>query len=216
DEQITELRKLEERYPIYGIKINPVAVQSKATALLDAGKPFLDFAVDRNIPFVFHSTTVPNDIYSQASDILRIAETRTDLRFCLAHALIFNKRALDIAHELENVWVDTAALKIQVDVVNQLVEEGVLSSNDLLDADFSDHRLVMKTLCEKYPDTILWGSDSPAYSFHCVRAQGDGNIQNFAFLGKYEDEIAAINALAPDAQERVSNINTLNFLFGRE
>lgn len=214
--QLEELEKLEERYPIYGIKINPVACQSKASALLDDGKVFLDFAASRDIPYIFHATTVANDIYSQASDILEIAERRPELRFCLAHAMLFNKECLDVARQMDNVWVDTAALKIQVDLVNQLLADGVLSHSSLIDADFSDHRRVMRTLCEMYPKTIVWGTDSPAYTFHCTRLQGDGNAQEFSLTGRYEDEVEALDSLNRELRGKVSNGNTLNFIFGKK
>jgi predicted TIM-barrel fold metal-dependent hydrolase len=214
--QIRELERLESRYPIYGIKINPVGCQSKALALLDEGSVFLDYAADRDIPFIFHSVTVPVDIYSQAADILRIAERRSALRFSLAHAMIFNKEMLERADAMENVWVDTAALKIQVDLVNRFVDDGLVERGSLISADFADHRLVMRALCEMCPETILWGSDSPAYAFHCVREQGGGNRQDFFLSGKYEDEVDALNSLDRDIRGRVSNTNTLDFLFGGE
>ena len=212
--QIEELERLEEEYPIYGIKINPVGCQSKASALLEEGEVFLDYAASRDIPFIFHAVTVPNDIYSQASDILKIARMRPDLRFCLAHAMIFNKVALDEADAMDNVWVDTAALKIQMDMTNILVEDGVIERSSLVDADFADHAKLAEFLCETYPNTIVWGTDSPAFTFHCERFQGDGNVQRFSLNGTYEDEVAALNFLNAESRMRVSNVNTLKWLFG--
>ena len=214
--QIEELERLECEYPIYGIKINPVGCQSKALALLNEGEVFLDYAASRDIPFIFHAVTVPTDIYSQASDILEIARLRPDLRFCLAHAMIFNKAALDEADAMDNVWVDTAALKIQMDLTNILVEDGVIERASLVDADFADHAKLAEFLCESYPETILWGTDSPAYTFHCERFQGEGNIQRFSLDGSYEDEVLALNSLSIGMREKVSNTNTLNFIFGVE
>ncbi|NOY74355.1 MAG: amidohydrolase family protein [Kiritimatiellaeota bacterium] len=213
--QLAELEKLEREYPIYGIKINPVACRTRSLELLDAGKDFLDFAAERDIPFLFHSMTIPNDIYSQASDIFKIVEERSDLRFCFAHAMLFNKHFLELAAKTPNAWVDTAALKIQVDLMNQLVAEGVVERSSLIDTDYTDHKEVMKTLCETCPDTLLWGTDSPAYSFHCRRAQGDGMVQDFSLTGAYEDEVAALKSVDREIRGRVSNANTLDFIFGK-
>jgi predicted TIM-barrel fold metal-dependent hydrolase len=214
--QIVELEALEREYPIYGIKINPVACQTKALELLYAGKDFLDFASERDIPFIFHSVTIPTDVYSQAADIFKIVEKRPDIRFCFAHAMLFNRHFLELAAKTSNVWVDTAALKIQVDLMTQLVAEGVVERSSLIDTDYTDHLKVMETLCDICPDTLLWGSDSPAYSFHCQRLQGDGMLQDFSLTGAYEDEVAALNSLDSDIRGRVSNANTLNFIFGKE
>jgi hypothetical protein len=42
------------------------------------------------------------------------------------------------------------------------------------DWDYSNHVSVMKSLVERFPDTILWGSDSPAYAYMVRRLQGEG------------------------------------------
>ena len=212
--QLTALERLEANYPIYGIKINPTICQSRVTELLGRGEAFLDFAQQRGLPLLFHSTTAPNDEFSQASDILRIAEKRPEVRFCLAHGLLFHKKMLERAASCSNVWVDTAAMKIQVDLASRLVNEGVFTRADLIDADFSDHTKVMATLCESFPKMILWGTDSPAYTYHCRRKQGENIYEEFSLEGTYEDEIAALNALPPGLRDSVCNQNTLEFLFG--
>jgi len=212
--QLEELKKLEEKYPIYGIKVNPVGCQSKASELLGKGKAFLDFAAQRDIPLVFHATTAPNDEYSQASDIFKIVEQRPDLRFCFAHCLLFNQEFLERAKQSPNVWVDTAAFKIQVDLVNQLIEDNVINRKALIDADFSDYRKVMTTLCQMYSDTIVWGTDSPAYTYNCRRLQGYDIYQDFSLKGRYEDEVMALRTLSSDIQKKISNQNTLDFIFG--
>ncbi|QEG33443.1 amidohydrolase family protein [Bythopirellula goksoeyrii] len=213
-EQLTSLNELEEQYPIYGIKIHPVGCLSHASELLKDGEPLLDFAQQRDIPILFHATTLPNDEYSQASDLLQIAASRPRIRFCLAHCLIFNREMLDAANEAANVWVDTAAIKIQVDLVVQCIADGMISRDSLVVSDYSNHCDVMRTLCEIYPDMILWGTDSPAYTYFCRRQQGDDVFQEFALKGRYEDEVAALSALPAELRQKVSNGNTLNFLFG--
>ena len=155
--QISELEKLEKDFPIYGIKVNPVGCQSHVSELGVKGRAFLEYAEERKIPFIFHATTVPNDEYSQASDIFKIIEQRPALRFCMAHSLLFNRDYLKMAEETPNVWVDTAAIKIQVDLIRNMLEENKISSSDLIDADFSDYRKVLLTLAEQYTDTIIWG-----------------------------------------------------------
>ncbi|QDS98204.1 amidohydrolase family protein [Adhaeretor mobilis] len=212
--QLRALKNLEHDYPIYGIKIHPVGCLSHAIGILSTGNKFLDFAEERNIPFLFHATTLPNDEYSQASDLLHIAAERPKLRFCLAHCLIFNRQMLDAASSAANVWVDTSAIKIQVDLALQCVAEGMISRDSLLKANYSDHLEVMVNICEEYPDLILWGSDAPAYTYHCRRQQGDGIFQEFGLKGRYEDEVGALNALSPTLRRKVSNSNTLDFLFG--
>ena len=214
-EQLVELEALAGEYPIYGIKVNPVGCQSRAIDLLGPGEELLDFAERHGLPLLFHAVTAPGDEYSQASDILKIVDRRPGLRFCLAHSLLFHRGYLDRARDADNVWVDTAAMKIQVDLVNDLVREGSLAASDLIDADFSDHRKVLAALCQQYPETIIWGTDTPAYSYICRRRQAEGATREFAYKSRYEWETDALHSLPAALRQKVANANTLDFLFGR-
>lgn len=214
-EQISLLCKLEHQYPIYGIKISPVECQSPVTALLSEGKPFLEFAAERNIPILLHTTVDPQEEYSRADLAFHVIDKNPHLRFCLAHCIGFNKHYLDIADKMPNVWVDTAALKIQT----QCVREGhsiVASGENLFEGDYSDHLKIMATLMSRYPTTILWGSDSPWYAFISRRMQGNDSFAEFRLSGTYEDEVSALNALPAAMRERACNTNTIEFLFGNK
>ena len=213
--QIRELKDLFRAYPAYGIKVNPVGCQSRASDLLGIGAPLLDFAEEHDLPLLFHVTTVPGEEYSQASDVFKIAECRPRLRFCMAHCLLFHRAWLDRAEAAPNVWVDTAALKIQVGSMGGEIGR-TLPPGDFLDVDYTDHRAVMRSLCARYPRKIIWGSDSPAYSWICRRKQGEGLYQVFRLKGLYSDEVAALKALSPDLQARVGGANALDFIYGSE
>jgi predicted TIM-barrel fold metal-dependent hydrolase len=213
-EQLSALEALEQEFPIYGIKVNATLCQSPVIGLLERGKAFLDFAEERNLPLLFHATTWPDDQYSQASDVFRIAEARPKLRICIAHCLLFHRKSLERARAMRNVWVDTAAMKIQVELVRS--DEGrSMPTSELLGGDYTDHTRMMVTLCSAFPETIIWGSDSPCYSYICDRKQGaGGEVKEFRLKGTYEDEIAALDSLPADLREKVSNRNTLDFIFG--
>ena len=211
--QLQALKELLKAYPAYGIKVNPVGCQSRAGALLDIGAPLLDFAEERDLPLLFHVTTLPGEEYSQTTDIFKIVERRPRLRFCMAHGLLFHRAWLDRAEAAPNVWVDTAALKIQVESMGHEIGR-TLSAGDFLDVDYTDHRAVMRSLCARYPRKIIWGTDSPAYSWICRRKQGEGIYYDFRLKGFYSDEIAALKALTPELQARVGGANALDFIFG--
>lgn len=212
-EQVKALRELAATYPIYGIKVHPVGCQSHATELLGRGAPLLDLAEEFNWPLLFHVTTIPGDEYSQADDVFKVVERRPRLRFCLAHCLLFRREQLERAHAAPNVWVDTAALKIQVDVMRPMIG-GEFPAAWFIDTDYSDHRQVIRSLCELYPDTIIWGSDSPAYSWICRRKQGADIYQEFRLKGQYADEVAALEALPAPLRQKAGNNNVLDFIWG--
>lgn len=212
--QVRVARTLLEQYPVYALKVIPITLQVGVKNLLTYGKAWLEFAAEHNLPFVVHSTVAKGDRWSQVSDALKVAERHPDVRFCLAHLAGADRVHLARAAELPNVWVDTSALKIQVQVVREnspLMARGARR----FPADYSDHRKVLRALMEAYPDRILWGSDSPAYSYMTDRRDSTGRFVRFRLRGTYEDEKAALDALPPQLRARAACSNTLDFLFGR-
>ncbi len=215
-EQLDALQELEEQFPIYGIKIVPVSCQTPVTALLRKGHVFLDFAHERNIPFLFHTTVDPQETYSHARLAFEVIDAAPELRFCLAHCIGFHRGYLDRAAEADNVWVDTSAMAIQVEAT--LKYPGFMATGgDRFAADFNDHLDVMRALVAAYPHTILWGTDSPCYSYFSHRKQGEAEdaFMDFNLKATYEDEKAALDTLSPERKKAVSNTNTIQFLFGK-
>jgi Amidohydrolase len=213
DEQIACLEELEREFPIYGVKIHPLMAQSKALALLDTGAPLLEFFAARDWPILFHASTDPTDPYSQASDILDVVERHPELRFCLAHCVSAHRASLERAAALQNAYVDTAALKIQVDLFRTEKAQGDRRSAEMLDVDYSDHIRFFQMLVELYPTTMIWASDSPYHSYITRRLQGEGVYREFRLKGTYEQEKAALDGLST-AQRAQVNENTVRFLFG--
>jgi predicted TIM-barrel fold metal-dependent hydrolase len=206
-EQIASLEELEQEFPIYGVKIHPLIAQSKALALLDVGAPLLKFFAARNWPVLFHASTDPTDPFSPAADILEVAERHPELRFCLAHCAGCHRESLERAAGLPNAYIDTAALKIQVDLFRADRSPG------MLDLDYSDYMRVFQELVERYPTTMLWATDSPYHSYITRRLQGGGVYREFRLKGTYEQEKAALDALSVAQRAQVSE-NTVRFLFG--
>jgi hypothetical protein len=84
DEQIASLEELEQEFPIYGVKIHPLMVQSKALALLDVGAPLLAFFAARNWPVLVIAhigrAYCPEDV-GDAFEVLKAAR-RMHFDFC--------------------------------------------------------------------------------------------------------------------------------------
>ena len=212
-EQLAALEELAAEHPVYGIKVSPVLCQSRLTGLLEEGEALLDFAGRHDLPMLIHVTVAPAEEFSQAADAFRVVERHPELRFCLAHCIGFNRDWLEKADALPNVWVDTSALKIQVQAAYE-GQEFMAKPGERFDWDYHDHLSVMKSLVERFPDTILWGSDSPCYSYISRRLQGTGSFHEFKLKGTYEQEKAALDALAPELRRKVASSNTAAFLFG--
>jgi hypothetical protein len=84
-EQLEALESLAGEYPVYGVKVAPVACQSKVTGLLGEGEALLRFARRHDLPMLFHVTVDPKEEFSQATDTFQVVERHPELRFCLAH-----------------------------------------------------------------------------------------------------------------------------------
>ncbi len=213
--QLEVINNLKKQYPIYGIKIVPVFCQSKVTELLSDGSVFLDLARKNNWPVLLHTTTHKQEQYSRADMAFEVIEQNPDIRFCLAHCIGFDKFFLDKADKTANVWVDTSALTIQCQLAYE-ESEIVASKQQRFELDYSDHTKVMAGLAELYPQTIIWGTDTPAYSFICKRKQAHGVHSEFKLKAGYEDEVNALKCLTRIIRQSVSNINPLSFLYGKD
>jgi hypothetical protein len=203
---------LEAEFPIYGVKIAPVSTQTSVMELLGPGEAFFDYFAGRNWPILFHVAVSQGEEYSQAADTLTVIERHPELRYCLAHCIGFHREFLERADALPNVWVDTSALKIQAELAYQDSPLMALPP-DRIDIDFSNHVEIMQALVERFPKTIIWGTDSPYHSYITRRLQGEGVYAEFRLKGTYEQEKAALDALTP-AQRAQNNANALAFLFG--
>lgn len=214
--QVRALKDLAQRFPIYGIKVNPVLCQSRITGLLEEGRAFVDLAREHHWPFLFHTTPDKNEGYSNADMSLQVAERYPDVRFCLAHCICFHEGYLRRANALPNVWIDTAALKIQVQMVHDRYPLVQPFLTEVVKANYANHGEVLRTLVEMFPNRIVWGSDSPAYAYICRRKQAEGVFAEFRLKGCYEDEVVALRSLPRPLQMEIAGRNSLAFLFGPE
>jgi len=210
-EQVKAIAALIEKYPIYGLKASGVSVQSSHRHLTGKASAFMHLARKHNLPLLLHSTAYEGDTLCHSKINLDVARAFPEVRFCLAHCLGFDRHHLAEADSLPNVWVDSAAMKIQVEP-----EEILAPLHRRYESDYSDFRRVFRDLVRAYPDTMIWGSDSPAYTFVHRRKYADGSTVSFDLQGSYELERAALDALSAAQRRKVANINTCRFLFGAD
>lgn len=206
DAQIAKLRELHRRFPFYGLKIQATMIQSDVGALLNEGRGFLELAEELDLPFLIHSSVAPEDTWSQAATILRVAEATPRVRFCLAHSCRFDRECLDRVAELPNTWFDCSAHRIHC--------EGVVKGYGYVapaarrfDTDYTDPSRVLRDLAEAYPRKLLWGSDTP---FQSYVAHIDGTF--VSLRSTYDAEVACVHALPAALQQAVGHDNLLSLL----
>lgn len=206
ERQITALKKLRTDYLFYGLKVQGTIIQSEVRGLLREGRPFLDLAREWDIPLLIHSSVAKDDPWSQADDILDIAEETPDVRFCLAHSCRFDRVCLDRLAELPNAWFDCSAHVIHCMSVEQRLPN-VASGDRLFRSDYRNPTQVLADLYSAYPDNLMWGSDSPFYSWIST----EGRIP-VPLKSSYEIEVKCLSALPSQGLSQITVENILQFL----
>jgi len=204
--QVRFWEELEKKHRFHGIKIQATIIQSPILSLLEQGACMLDFAEERNLPFLIHSSIAPDDVWSQCADILKVAEARPAIRFVLAHSCRFHQASLEHVAGLPNTWFDCSAHIIHCQCAEQNYPAVAVPSGRF-DSDYSDPSRVFRDLVEAYPDKFIWGSDAPFYSYE------DATLQ---MQSSYRAEAALLTGLPEDLQLRIARKNTLAWLTGRE
>jgi predicted TIM-barrel fold metal-dependent hydrolase len=204
--QAEALRELRKSHRFFGLKIQGTMIQSRVKGLLDRGRVFLELAREWDLPFIIHSSYERNDVWSQSSDILDVAEANPDLRFCLAHSCRFEKASLDRVAALPNCWFDCSAHAIHCDAAVENLPI-IAPPPDRFPSDFSRPEKVLADLAAAYPSKLMWGSDSPFYSY--VGKHGE---EMLSLRSSYAREAAALQGLSPAALRRVTCTNILDYL----
>jgi predicted TIM-barrel fold metal-dependent hydrolase len=199
--QLARLRELKTQFRFHGLKIQGTMIQSDVGALLREGRGFLDFAAEFNLPFIIHSSVAPEDTWSQASTILKVAEAAPHVRFCLAHSCRFDRASLDRIAALPNTWFDCSAHRIHCEGVVRGLGY-VAPAARRFQADYRDPAAVLHALAETYPKKLIWGSDTP---FQSYVADIDG--QYVSLRSTYAEEVACVRALPQHLQQAVGEDN---------
>jgi len=204
--QATELRKLRDEFRFYGLKIQSTVIQSDIKCLQQQGHIFLELAQEWDIPFIIHSSVFAEDRWAQASDILDIAQANTKVRFCLAHSCRFNRECLERVNALPNTWFDCSAHCIHCDAAVRDLPI-IAAKPRRFASDYRDAGKVLADLAAAYPKKLLWGSDSPFYSYV---GRFDGGL--LALMSSYERETNALKSQTAQVIANVAGRNIMDFL----
>jgi predicted TIM-barrel fold metal-dependent hydrolase len=204
--QIQELRALKKEFPIHGLKTQATIIKSPISALHKQGKAFLELALEWDVPLLIHSSVLPADIWSQAHDIIDIAEQWPEVRFNIAHSCRFDKECLDRIAQLPNCWFDVSAHGIHCDLA---VEDNpiVAPVERRFQSDYSQPAVVLGDLARSYTGKVLWGSDSPYHSY-CARVED----QTLELMSSFERETGFLKALPDDLIAEIAYSNVVKWL----
>jgi predicted TIM-barrel fold metal-dependent hydrolase len=209
--QAENMQALHEKYHLYGLKTVTTYIKAFVKDFQKPDNHIRKFALDNNLPLTFHCSVINTDPWANVYDVLEIAEANPDLRFAVAHSARFAKKALDKADTLPNCFIDISAFKIHCDLAVQN-SPAVASGKDRFDANYANPVEVLQKLVETYPDTIIWGTDTPYHYFAQKFTDAKGNLQDSRLKASYDDEIKILKALPEELQKKISYDNTVRFL----
>lgn len=215
EEQAGHMEELSEKYPIFGLKTATTYIQAFINDLETKGKPILDFAKKRDLPITFHSSVHPDDPWAPASDIVDFAERNPEIRVCIAHSARFAKPVLEKADRLKNCFVDLSAFIIHCKLVNEN-SASIADAAIRFEGDYNDPLSVMTRLAETYPDTILWGTDTPFNYWIQKYYSADGTLHEDRLDCGYKEEHQLFNSLPAEIKTRIAYKNNIRYLFGKE
>lgn len=209
------IEELSEKYPVFGLKTATTYIQAFVNDLETKGKPILDLARKRQFPITFHSSAHPMDPWASANDIVAFAERHSDIRVCIAHACRFLEPVLEKADKLSNCFVDFSAFIIHCKLAEQN-SQSVAPDDRRFNAEYKDPLSVMKKLAETYPDTMLWGTDTP-YSFWIQKFYtADGKLVEDRLDCGYREESQLLMNLPNDIKTKIAYSNSMRYIFGAE
>lgn len=198
EEQINSVIDEIKRGEIFGLKFHPLAVHTRADSLKQS--EFIEVAQRYNLPVTIHSGP---DEYSQALQIVELARTFPNVRFCIAHAAHFDAKILtDNGSSLPNLFTDTSPFISLCYLASQ--EE---DSSKILDLNYNDPALALANFATRWPDNIIWGTDEPWTTL------ADKNKKILTKVS-YEDEHAILNNIPENLRRKISYNNTIRYLFG--
>ena len=71
----------------------------------------------------------------------------------------------------------------------------------------------MQRLVESFPDTIIWGTDTPANYFIQKYFDANGELVDLHLKSPFDKEVRLLESLGDSDIERIAHKNTIRFLF---
>ena len=213
EKQVANMEMLSDKYPVYGLKTATTYIQAFVNDLETKGKPILDFVKRKNLPMLFHSSVQPADPWASVYDIVDFAERHPDIRVCIAHSARFTTPVLEKADQLENCFVDLSAFIIHCKLVVDNLDS-VATEDIRFPGDYTNPLSVMNDLIKKYPDTMIWGSDTPFNYWIQKFYTSDGKLSEDRLECGFKEETQLLNSLPDNLKYKAAYTNVIKFIFG--
>lgn len=176
-DNVDDVRSLMEDHPeVKGLKVHPKSSHSDLGQMHDS--EILDVARDYDVPIITHLESDNWEergdgfdlrAYSSPERLVDLAEENPDIDFQGAHLANFSESFLQRASEMDNVYVDCSPPVMLTKLDSHM-------ASDALDLDYDNPARALDQLVEKFPDTIVYGSDYPYMRKEGLPLEDEGQI----------------------------------------
>ena len=202
NEQLDYLSNLKKEKKIFGLKLHTLATSSTALDLEKGG--FVDFALENKLPIMIHSGL--NDTFSHPKNIIELASKYPQLRLCIAHLAWLDQDTILQISKKSNIFIDTSPFLQICDCVER--RDHAVNRFNLIDPTNPPASLLKYFNLLK--DNLIWGTDEPWTK--CINSNGKISSNHTYF--EEVDNLIETFKLNPEAVYKITNENTLKFLFG--
>lgn len=202
-EQLDSLGRLMEQYRIYGLKLHTLATGSTAEDLHRSG--FVDFALEKNLPFLIHSDLRSAPLHP--INVARFAKQRPKLRVCIAHLAWLDQEAIDAVATIENLFIDCSPFLYIFKAAREKTRM-VARQNMIIDDDPAGSLLNYARILK---DSLIWGTDEPWTRSIDV----DGTVDSDHTYTDEANLLAQIFERDAEMADSLAQRNARVFLFGR-
>ncbi len=210
-EQAGLLDELHREYGVCGLKTVTSYTKAFVKDFQKKGNPIRSFARKHRLPLTFHCSWLKTDPWANVFDVLDIVRENPELNICVAHSARFSMKALEIADDLPNCFVDSSAFKIHCDLAAS-DSPSIPPRAKRFPADYRSPATVFRSLVESYPETIIWGSDTPYHYFIQKFEDAKGKVTDVRLTSSYDAELRILKALPAAMIKKTASGNTEKFL----
>ena len=101
------------------------------------------------------------DRFSNSEGLIDTVSKYSNVNFNIAHMARFDGKILDFVNDIENMFIDTSCLSGECVMAQDFNLTEVYDGYERREFDFSNPFSVLVEFIDRFPGSVLWGTDSP-------------------------------------------------------
>lgn len=200
DEQIEYIDGLAHKNLIFGLKLHTLATNKSSLSLVNS--KLIQIADKYSLPITFHSGP---DEFSSPLDTLKLSSLYPNIRIDIAHLGQFDGKFFDELSNgnYPNVFIDSSPIislcKLSESEFNNIHPKRA-------NLNYLNPKSTLIQVFNLFPNALIWGTDEPWTTI----TNGKEVLKKVT----YSEESGLLRSLPKDIRIKISNTNTMRYLFG--